>query len=105
MHSLGRLVPHEYPITSIQQIHDNLCRFERISCTVSNGTARFISPSGDVTQYGMNQTAQLIVNLNNDHYRNKDVYCNSNDTNYFYLYIRSGNSESKAPACVNPILR
>ena len=40
VHSYGRLIPHEFPITDLQQISgpDGI---GRITCTVSNGTARF----------------------------------------------------------------
>ena len=39
VHSYGRLIPHEFPITDLQQISgpDGI---GRINCTVSSGTAR-----------------------------------------------------------------
>ena len=91
VHSEGRLIPHEFPITDLQQISgpDGI---GRITCTVSNGTAEFNIPAREVRISGMNQTAVLVVNTTSDSYQNKDFYCNSNDTNNFYLYINSSNS-------------
>ena len=66
VHSYGRLIPHEFPITDLQQISgpDGI---GRISCTVSNGTARFVANggylvTGRVTQTMNGATATLVVN-------------------------------------------
>ena len=91
VHSYGRLIPHEFPITDLQQISgpDGI---GRINCTVSSGTAEFNIPVREANIGVMNQTAVLAVNTTSDSYQNKDLYCNSNDTNSFYLYINSSNN-------------
>ena len=91
VHSEGRLIPHQFPITDLQQISgpDGI---GRITCTVNNGTAEFNIPVRETKIGGMNQTAVLVVNTTSDSYQSKDLYCNSNDTNYFYLYINSSNN-------------
>ena len=91
VHSYGRLIPHEFPITDLQQI-SGPDRIGRITCTVSNGTAEFNIPVREGNIGGMNQTAVLVVNTTSDNYQNRDLYCNSNDTNNFYLYINSSNN-------------
>ena len=80
VHSYGRLIPHEFPITDLQQISgpDGI---GRITCTVSSGTARFFRPggvleTGGVTQTRNGATATLVVNPT-DSFNNRDVYCNS----------------------------
>ena len=90
-HSYGRFIPHEFPITDLQQISgpDGI---GRITCTVSNGTAKFNIPVRAGNIGGMNQTAVLVVNTTRESYQNRDLYCNSNDTNSFYLYINSSNN-------------
>ena len=94
VHSYGRLIPHEFPITDLQQISgpDGI---GRINCTVNNGTAEFNIPVREATTGGMNQTEVLVVNTTSNSYQNRDLYCNSNDTNSFYLYLNysSNNSE------------
>ena len=70
VHSYGRLIPHEFPITDLQQISgpDGI---GRITCTVSSGTARFIDNSGNklgtggVSQTKNGATATLVVNPSN----------------------------------------
>ena len=91
VHSLGRLIPHEFPITDLQQM-SGPDEIGRINCTVSSGTARFNTPFIEVKFGGMNQTAVLVVNTTSDSYQNRDLYCNSNGTNHFYLYINSSNN-------------
>ena len=94
VHSYGRLIPHEFPITDLQQISgpDGI---GRITCTVSSGIAEFNIPVREARIGGMNQIAVLVVNTTSDNYQNKDLYCNSNDNNSFYLYLNysSNNSE------------
>ena len=95
VHSYGRLIPHEFPITDLQQISgpDGI---GRITCTVSSGTARFVTvpgglDSGEVTQAenGNSPTTLLRVNTTNvDNFNNSDVYCNRIDY-YFYLFLSS----------------
>ena len=90
VHSYGRLIPHEFPITDLQQISgpDGI---GRITCTVSNGTARFHanSETGIVSQTRNGATATLVVNTSYvDSFQNRGVYC-TNYSNFFYLYISS----------------
>ena len=93
VHSYGRLMPHEFPITDLQQISgpDGI---GRINCTVSSGTAEFsrLPPSelletGGVTVRQTGTTTTLIVNPNG-RFENREMCCRSQ----FYLYI-SDNSE------------
>ena len=94
VHSEGRLIPREFPITDLQQISspDGL---GMITCTVSSGTAEFNIPFRETKIGVMNQTALLVVNTTSGSYQNRDLYCNSNDTNYFYLYFNSSNNREK----------
>ena len=94
VHSYGRLIPHEFPITDLQQISgpDGI---GRITCTVSSGTARFRVNSGQLETEGVSQTknettATLEVNPSNvDSFKNRDPYCTNINTNFFYLFISS----------------
>ena len=94
VHSYGRLIPHEFPITDLQQISgpDGI---GRITCTVSSGTARFAANGGQLETDGVSQTrtgatSTLAVNLSNvDSFQNRGLYCTNIGTNYFYLYISS----------------
>ena len=93
IHSYGRLIPHEFPITDLQQISgpDGI---GRITCTVSNGTARFHANGGTVVNEEVSQTrngatATLVVNISNvKTFQNKELYCVSFN-NFFYLFISS----------------
>ena len=92
VHSYGRLIPHEFPITDLQQISgpDGI---GRITCTVSSGTARFLRPGDELETDGVNETrngatATLVVNPS-DNFENRDIYC-SEITTYFYLFISDG---------------
>ena len=95
VHSYGRLIPHEFPITDLQQISgpDGIAR---ITCTVSSGTARFVANSenrletGGVSQTRNGATATLVVNSSNvDSFQNRELYCTNINTNFFYLFISS----------------
>ena len=90
VHSYGRLIPHEFPITDLQQISgpDGI---GRITCTVSSGTAGFYRSGGvlesdAVTQTRHGATATLEVNLT-DKFHNRQGYCKDSTTNYFYIFI------------------
>ena len=93
VHSYGRLIPHEFPITDLQQISgpDGI---GRINCTDSSGTATFVANGGRLETGGVFQrrngsTATLVVNTSNvDSFQNRGVYC-TNYNNFFYLYILS----------------
>ena len=90
VHSYSRLIPHEFPITDLQQISgpDGI---GRITCTDSSGIARFYGPGGvlesdGVTQIRNGDTTTLEVNAT-DNFHNRDVYCKNSTTNYFYIFI------------------
>ena len=89
VHSYGRLIPHELPITNLQQI-SGTDGIGRITCTDSSGTARFFRPGGvlvtdGVTQTRSGATATLVVNTTNvTRFTNRDVNCNGT---YFYLFL------------------
>ena len=101
VHSEGRLIPHEFPITDLQQISDQLGTIGKITCNVSNGTAMFNSTTGalefgGVKQYPMGSFVTLIVYFNStDTFQNRDMYCPDMNTNHFYLYIMSSNANSR----------
>ena len=94
VHSYGRLIPHEFPITDLQQISgpDGI---GRITCTVSSGMARFIAnggqlETGEVSQTRKGSTSTLVVNPTNvANFQNRDLYCTNISTNFFYLFISS----------------
>ena len=94
VHSYGRLIPHEFPITDLQQISgpDGI---GRITCTVSSGTARFgvngrQLETGGVSQTRNGATATLVVKPSNvDSFQNRGLYCTNINNNYFYLFISS----------------
>ena len=77
VHSYGRLIPLEFPITELQQISgpDGI---GRITCTVSSGTAGLVVNSGNrltagrVSQTRNGATATLVGNLSNvDNFQNR----------------------------------
>ena len=94
VHSYGRLIPHEFPITDLQQI-SGPGGIGRITCTVSSGTARFTANGGQLETGGVSQTrngatATLVVNPSNvGHFQNRELYCTDINTNFFYLFISS----------------
>ena len=95
VHSYGRLIPHEFPITDLQQISgpDGI---GRITCTVSSGTAWFAANGGNrletggVSETRSGATATLKVNLSNvGSFQNRALFCSNINTNFFYLFISS----------------
>ena len=94
VHSYGRLIPHEFPITDLQQI-SGPAGIGRITCTVNSGTARFIANGGELETGGVSQTnngatATLVVNLSNvDSFQNRDSYCTNINANFLHLFISS----------------
>ena len=95
VHSYGRLIPHEFPITHLQQISgpDGI---GRVNCTVSSGTARFKANGGQLETGGVSQTstraidtATLVVKPSNDSFPNRGLYCTNSAANFFYLFISS----------------
>ena len=91
VHSYGRLIPHEFPITHLQQISDS-DGIRRITCTVSSGQAWFARPGGMLESNGVTQTrngatATLVVPSKFSSFQNRHLYCTKSNTNYFYLFI------------------
>ena len=94
VHSYGRLIPHEFPITDLQQIFgpDGI---GRITCTVSSGPARFVANgkvqlnAGGVTETRNVATATLVVPAVVASFQNRPLYCTNISTNFFYLFISS----------------
>ena len=99
VHSEGRLIPHEFPITDLQQIFAT-SRNGIITCTVSSERATFNSTTGTLQARGVTQSpggtmANLIVyRASIDTFKNGNMYCTDIKTNHFYLYFMSSNSES-----------
>ena len=92
VHSFGRLIPHEFPITDLQQI-SGPGGIGTITCTVSSGTATFVRPGGVLETGGITTTmsrngatATLVVNATGS-FSNRHVYCSDMINNYFYLFI------------------
>ena len=84
VHSNGRLIPHQFPITDLQQIS-----YSGVNHSVT------CSPKG--TLYTpINSTHSTPLGLNHvvfsHHLNNRDVYCDNSDTNYFYIYLTSSNN-------------
>ena len=102
VHSYGRLIPYQFPMTHPHQISylniEGLHGY-RVTCNISSGTSppTFHTPNGtfstgEVTQVIYQHSAILDVNVST--FQNRDMYCDDNDTNYFYLYLTSSdNSE------------
>ena len=94
VHSYGRLIPHEFPITNLQQISgpDGI---GRITCTLSSGTASFVANgpaigSGGISQAVNGVTARLIVNASvGSSFQNRGLYCLNDGTSFFYVFISS----------------
>ena len=90
VHSFGRLIPHEFPITDLQQI-SGTDGIGRITCTVSSGIAGFVAnggrlEAGGVTETRNGSTATLVVNPSNvDSFQNRGLYCLNAD--FFYLFL------------------
>ena len=104
VHVAGRIIPHQFLITSKHKISFLRVRDPRpptrvygITCTVSSGPPppRFYSPNGTLDTGGVTQpqnahSVVLVVdNANVTTLENRDMYCDDNDTNYFYLYLTS----------------
>ena len=101
VHSYGRLIPDQLPITHPHQISyliKECLHGYRVTCNVSRPPPpKFYTPNGTfstgvVTQEKYNRSEILDVNIST--FQNRDMYCDDNDTNYFYLYLTSSdNSE------------
>ena len=94
IHSYRRLIPHELPITDLQQI-SGPDRIGRINCTVSSGTAWFATNGGQLETGGVTQTrngaiATMVVNvIDVCNFQNRGLYCTTSATSFFYLFISS----------------
>ena len=94
VHSYGRFIPHEFPITDLQQISgpDGI---GTITCAVSSGRAWFVADGGELETGGVSQIrngtiSTLKVNLSNvSSFQNRGLYCTNIITNFFYLFISS----------------
>ena len=102
VHSNGRLIPHQFPITQLQHT-SYLVRVGvtgyRVTCFASSGTPRpsFYSPNGTLDTGGVTQrqhrhSVTLDVNSTIDTFQNRDMYCDDTEANYFYLYLASSNN-------------
>ena len=116
VHSYGRLIPHEFPITDLQQI-SGPGWIGRINCTVSSGTARFKPhnetarfnansgnklETGGVSQTRIGFTTTLVVNMSNiDRFQNRGLYCTNFNANFFYLFISKNASKFASMNCKN----
>ena len=104
VHSYGRLILHEFPITDLQQI-SGPDRIGRINCTVSSGTARFVANGGPLEIEGVSQTRNgatttLVVNPSNvDSFQNRDLYCTNITANLFYLSLSSASKPAYIFTC------
>ena len=110
VHSYGRLIPHEFPITDLQQISgpDGI---GRITCTVSSETARFAVNGGVLETGGVTQTRNaskttLVVNPSNvDSFQNRDLYCTNIGINFLYLFISSASKYNCISTQKQPVIR
>ena len=93
VHSYGRLIPHEFPITDLHFISgpDGF----QINCTNTDGGARFQNPggsslvNGEVMQIKTGDVATLVVKPNElSRFQNRNLYC-INSANFFYLFLSS----------------
>ena len=92
VHSYGRLIPHEFPITDLQQISGTVL-IGRINCTVSSGTARFVANGGKLIETGgvtqtMNGASSTLVVSQSDS-SGFQLYCTNSATNFFSLSMSS----------------
>jgi len=101
VHSYGRLIPYQFPLTHPHQISylikEGLHGY-RVTCNVTGPlTPWFATPNGtrgteEVTQVKYQRSAILDVNVST--FQSRDMYCVNRGTNYFYLYLTSAdNSE------------
>ena len=94
VHSYRRLIPHEFPITDLQQISGPE-GIGRVICTVGRGMPNFFANGGVLTSEGVSQTrngatSTLTVNPSNvDSFQNRGLYCTNYAANFFYLSLSS----------------
>ena len=100
VHSYGRLISHQFPITHPHQIYfiKEGLPGHRVTCNVTiPPPPRFYTPNGTFSTRGVTQEFyphSAILDVDISTFQNRDMYCADNDTNYFYLYLTSSdNSE------------
>ena len=89
INSEGRLIPHNFPITDLQQITLSSGNGV-ISCSVSSGTPNFNTSDAtldmEVVTPLPNEVALLVNTTNIDNFESRELYCDDSDTNYVYFY-------------------
>ena len=97
VHSYGRLIPNEFPITDLQQISgpDGIGRITCV-CTIKSGITCYVPndgkrlETGGVTETRNGATATLVVNPTGvGSFQNRELYCANIASNFFYLFISS----------------
>ena len=113
VHSAGRIIPHQFLITSkhkISYLRGTLPKqttVYRITCTVSSGPPppRFYSPNGTLDTIGVTQHQNAhsvgleVDKANITTLQNRDMFCGDNDTNYFHLYLTSSDNRVNTMPC------
>ena len=100
VHSKDRLIPHQFPITHLQQIsyqkmHGSETVTKHTVTCVSSGTPppRFYSLQRTPNIGGVSKWTNIRpIDVDTNTFQNRDVYCDDRDTNYFYLYLTSSNN-------------
>ena len=99
VHSYGRLIPKELPITDLQQLSgpDGI---GRINCTFSSGTAWFKlqgdPPTGGEIEIRNGTLASLTVNATDTNsFRNIEGFCIEKSI-FFYVFL-----SAKSKCCIN----
>ena len=93
VHSYGRLIPHLFLISDLQQISGpGGTSTGRINCTNSTGNAMFVPNggtlgTGGVTEVKTGPTATLEVNPADVSFQNRQLYCTNINANFFYLFV------------------
>ena len=69
----------------------------RITCNSSRRPQpKFYSPNGTLSPGGVTQHEHLVaLEMNRttvNTFQNRDMYCDDNERNYFYLYFKSSNN-------------
>ena len=102
VHSYGRLIPHRFPITDLQQISgpDGI---GQITCTVSSGTAEFTTTetpqTGRVIETRDGATASLTVNATDvDSFHNIEGHCTERFS-FFFVFL-SAKSKCSKTICI-----
>ena len=101
VHSYGRLIPYQFPITHPHQISylikEGLHGY-RVTCNVSSGTSppRFCTPNGTFSTGGVSLekcNCSAILDVNISTFQNKDMYCHDSDVHYSTSNLQTTVSE------------